>query len=83
MGLVLYAKTERLASPTVTAIYVPDGWTWAELDGTLREHGVAMGGSYGALAGKVFRVGHMGSQADMELVKEGLAVLEEVLSRKK
>ena len=38
-----------------------------------------MGGSYGALAGKVFRIGHMGSQADMELVKRGMDVIERVL----
>jgi aspartate aminotransferase-like enzyme len=79
MGLSLYAKSESLASPTVTAIYVPEGWTWRELDAALRKRGMAVGGSYGDLAGKVFRIGHMGSQADMELVKAGLDVLEEVL----
>ena len=42
---------------------------------------MAVGGSYGLLAGKVFRIGHMGSQADMELVKEGMDILEEVLNK--
>jgi aspartate aminotransferase-like enzyme len=79
MGLELYAKSERMASPTVTAICVPHGWTWKELDGELRGRGMAAGGSYGDLAGKVFRIGHMGSQADMELVREGMDILEEIL----
>ncbi len=82
MGLELYAKDESLASPTVTAIYVPAGWTWAELDAALRAKGAAFGGNYEDLAGKVFRVGHMGSQADMELVRNGMDVLEEVLRSK-
>ena len=79
MGLKLYAAEESLASPTVTAIMVPDGWTWPELDAAFRKEGLGVGGSYGALAGKVFRIGHMGSQADMELVKRGMDVIERVL----
>lgn len=81
MGLELYAKDIKLASPTVTAVKVPSGWTWEQLDGSLREHGMGAGGSYGLLAGKVFRIGHMGSQANMELVKKGMDVLEKVLNK--
>jgi aspartate aminotransferase-like enzyme len=33
------------------------------------------------LAGKVFRIGHMGSQADLGLVERGMDVLEETLLR--
>lgn len=82
MGLKLYAADEALCSPTVTAIMVPDGWTWSGLDAAFREYGLGVGGSYGNLAGKVFRVGHMGSQADIELVKNGMDVIEKVLSSK-
>ncbi len=81
MGLELYAKDERISSPTVTAIKVPLGWSWEQLDERLREEGMAVGGSYGKLAGKVFRIGHMGSQADMELVKGGMDVLAKVLKK--
>jgi aspartate aminotransferase-like enzyme len=35
-----------------------------------------VGGSYGPIAGKVFRLGHMGTQADMGLLKQALVVLE-------
>jgi aspartate aminotransferase-like enzyme len=45
----------------------------------LRARGLAVGGSLGPLAGNVFRIGHMGAQADLALVDRGLDVLEEVL----
>jgi aspartate aminotransferase-like enzyme len=79
MGVKIYPRREELSSPTVTAAMVPKGWTWQKLDGALREKGMVVGGSYGPLAGKVFRIGHMGSQADMDLVKRGMDILEEVL----
>jgi aspartate aminotransferase-like enzyme len=81
MGLEIYAADDSLASPTVTAIKVPKNMSWPELDKKLRARGMAAGGSYGPLAGKVFRIGHMGSQADMGLVKRGMEVLKEVLGK--
>ena len=82
MGLKLYAADESLSSPTVTAVMIPDGWSWNEFDAALRKEGIAVGGSYDALAGKVFRIGHMGSQADMTLLKEALDIIEKVLKEK-
>lgn len=79
LGIRLYPKHEELCSPTVTAAYIPDGWTWKELDVALRSRGMAVGGSYGSLAGRVFRIGHMGSQADMDLVRRGMDALADVL----
>lgn len=81
LGLALFPARVEISSPTVTAVHVPDGWTWAELDTALRRRGMAVGGNYGPLAGKVFRIGHMGAQADMDLVRRGMDVLEEVLAR--
>jgi aspartate aminotransferase-like enzyme len=43
---------------------------------------MVVGGSYGPLAGKVFRIGHMGSQAKRDLVERGMDILEEVLKSK-
>jgi aspartate aminotransferase-like enzyme len=80
MGVRLFPVREEFNAPTVTAAYVPDGWTWPELDRALRAHGMAVGGNYGELAGKVFRIGHMGSQADPMLVEQGMDVLRRVLS---
>jgi len=81
IGVKLFPVREEISSPTVTAAYVPEGWTWAELDGALRAHGMVVGGNYGDLAGKVFRIGHMGSQADEALVARGMDVLAIVLAK--
>ncbi len=79
MGLQLFPRREEWCSPTVTAVKVPEGLPWPELDRRLRERGMAVGGSLGPLAGKVFRIGHMGAQADLDLVRHGMEVLEEAL----
>ncbi|WP_299081369.1 aminotransferase class V-fold PLP-dependent enzyme [uncultured Fretibacterium sp.] len=81
-GLTLFPAREDICSPTVTAFNVPDGWTWPELDAALRKKGLVAGGNYGSLDGRVFRIGHMGSQADEALVKRGMEVLGEVLRSK-
>ncbi len=79
LGLELYPREESACSPTVTAVKVPKAVTWAELDRRLRERGMVVGGSLGPLAGLVFRIGHMGRQANPALVEKALAVLEDVL----
>lgn len=79
MGIELSPRREEWCSPTVTAAKVPERLSWPELDRRLRERGMVVGGSLGPLAGKVFRIGHMGAQADLELVRRGMDVLEEVL----
>lgn len=79
MGLRLFPAAGAISSPTVTAVYVPEGITWEEFDQHLRAHGLAVGNSYGPLAGKIFRIGHMGSQADLTLVNQALDVIESVL----
>jgi aspartate aminotransferase-like enzyme len=80
MGVDLWPARDDIASPTVTAAKVPMNWTWPRLDQRLRAQGMVVGGNYGALAGKVFRIGHMGSQANKMLVKQGMDVLESVLA---
>jgi aspartate aminotransferase-like enzyme len=80
MNVRLFPASAAISAPTVTAAYVPEGWTWDALDRALRAHGMAVGGNYGKLAGKVFRIGHMGSQADTDLVARGMNVLAQVLT---
>lgn len=75
IGLELFPAPEAVSSPTVTAVKVPEGIAWPDLDARFRQHGLAVGGSYGPLAGKVFRLGHMGTQADLDLVESALAVI--------
>jgi aspartate aminotransferase-like enzyme len=89
MGLGLYPSREEYCSPTVTAVYVPlkerggDWDSWADFDEELRKKGLVVGGSYEALTGKVFRIGHMGSQANMAMVERAMDVLQQVLEAKK
>lgn len=66
----------------MTALRVPERLGWAELDRRLRARGVVRGGSYGPLAGRVFRIGHMGGQADPELVGRAMAALAEALAER-
>ncbi len=82
LGIALYPAENAVPSPTVTAAMVPDGFEWQSFDAELRARGLAVGGNYGALAGKVFRLGHMGTQADVSLVSEALGVIESVLRQR-
>jgi len=75
LGLELFPAPDAVPSPTVTAVNVPSGLTWEELDARFRSHGLVAGGSYGPLAGKVFRLGHMGVQADLSLVQQALEAI--------
>jgi aspartate aminotransferase-like enzyme len=79
MGLSLFPRDPATSAPTVTAVKVPDGVSWNQLDAALRRRGMVVGGSYGPLADKVFRVGHMGCQADMDLLERGMDTLAEVV----
>lgn len=79
MGIRIYPADRNFASPTVTAAYMPSGWVWPRLNEALRAEGMGVGGSYGPLSGVVFRIGHMGNQANLELVHRGLDVLEYVI----
>lgn len=78
LGYELFPDPAAIPAPTVTAVLVPDGISWPEFDVKLRNEGLVVGGSYGPLAGKVFRLGHMGSQANMVLAHRALEVLEKV-----
>ena len=63
----------------MTAFKVPEAIGWERLNRELRARGVGVGGNYGALAGKVFRLGHMGTQAHVSLVNEAHTEAEFIL----
>jgi aspartate aminotransferase-like enzyme len=79
LGLELFPKPGAVSSPTVTAVKVPAGIPWPELDRRFRAKGLTVGGSYGPLANKVFRLGHMGSQADVSLVEQAIRAMGDSL----
>ncbi|MCC6175537.1 MAG: alanine--glyoxylate aminotransferase family protein [Chloroflexi bacterium] len=79
LGLSLFPRDEASSSPTVTAFLVPERIGWPALDRQFRERGLIVGGNWERLAGKNFRVGHMGTQADEHLVAAAMDVIGEVL----
>lgn len=79
MGLRLFPAADALLSPTVTALYVPETISWKKFDARLRAEGLVVGGNYGCLANEVFRIGHMGTQADLNMVREAMDIIEGVL----
>lgn len=79
MGLLLFAKDEKYCSPTVTTIQVPKGVEWKKLNANLRTRKMVVGQGLGDYAGKVFRIGHMGEQANQEIVEHGMDILEYIL----
>jgi aspartate aminotransferase-like enzyme len=75
LGLELVAKDEKHASNTVTACFVPEGITDEALLSTLRDdYDIIAAEGRGLLAGRVFRIGHMGyvSKEDIDNVFDAL-----------
>jgi aspartate aminotransferase-like enzyme len=80
MGLRILPE-ERYASNTVTATWLPEGITWKALDELLRtEYQVELQGGQGKLAGKIFRIGHLGWVVEDDL-HGALAALRSSLPR--
>ena len=72
IGVKLFPRPGAVCAPTVTAAMVPEQYTWAEWRQALRDRGLIVSGSFGPMAGKVFRLGHMGMQADSALIANAL-----------
>jgi alanine-glyoxylate transaminase / serine-glyoxylate transaminase / serine-pyruvate transaminase len=67
-GLEMVPRDEGKCSSALTAIYVPEGFKEAELRGLILEKfNMSLGAGLGKLAGKVFRIGHLGSMNDLML----------------
>jgi alanine-glyoxylate transaminase / serine-glyoxylate transaminase / serine-pyruvate transaminase len=75
-GMVPYAARPDLYSDTVTAVKVPEGCSGTDLvQLAASKYGMAFGVGLGEVAGKVFRIGHLGMLTDA-MVLSGLAVAE-------
>ncbi len=75
-GLELCAASPELYSDTVSAIRTPDGFNATDIVTHAAErYGVAFGVGLGEVAGKVFRIGHLGSLTDV-LALSGIATAE-------
>ncbi len=68
-GLKLCAKAPRWHSDTVSAILVPDGFSAADvIDVAFRRYNLALGAGLARLAGKLFRIGHLGDLNELMLL---------------
>jgi aspartate aminotransferase-like enzyme len=74
---------EKYASPIVTGFKARPEFEITEMSNWLAEQrGIAIGGAFGALSGKIFRVGHLGKAAGREYLMDLLFSIEEFLRYK-
>ena len=79
-GLKLCAQSPDLYSDTVSAIIVPEGFDSTRVVvHAADKYGVAFGVGLGEVAGKVFRIGHLGSLTDV-MALSGIATAEMVMA---
>jgi aspartate aminotransferase-like enzyme len=76
LGFALFADAAN-RSKTVTAAQIPDGLDWKTFNGEVKRLGLVLAGGQGRLAGRVFRVGHLGS-VTVEEILGAVATLETV-----
>jgi len=75
-GLPLCAVSPELYSDTVSAIYVPDGLDSDTLvNHAYNAYGVSYGIGLGEMAGKAFRIGHLGAMTEV-IALAGIATIE-------
>ncbi|MDA7428355.1 aminotransferase class V-fold PLP-dependent enzyme [Primorskyibacter aestuariivivens] len=75
-GLELCAADPSVYSDTVSAIRTPDGFNATDIvTHAAEKYGVAFGVGLGEVAGKVFRIGHLGSLTDV-MALSGIATAE-------
>ena len=78
MGLSLFPPAANRCA-TINVVNVAEGVDEAKVRRALLDRGVEMGGGLGALAGKVWRIGVMGHNAQVPRVERFLGALEETL----
>jgi alanine-glyoxylate transaminase/serine-glyoxylate transaminase/serine-pyruvate transaminase len=68
-GLELCARAPKWHSDTVSAIMVPPGFNGAEvIDVAYRRYNLALGAGLARMAGKLFRIGHLGDLNELMLM---------------
>ena len=79
-GMKLCAQSPDLYSDTVSAIFVPEGFDSTRIvTHAADKYGVAFGVGLGEVAGKVFRIGHLGALTDV-MALSGIATAEMVMA---
>ncbi len=77
-GLVPLAA-ETVAAPTLTCMQYPEGIVDLEFRKFLAARGVVLAGALASLAGKAFRIGHMGN-VTTETLKQAIGLIGEALA---
>lgn len=68
-GLEIYCKDADAYSHSLTAVVTPEGFDSAEVIRAARERfGLALGVGLGKVKGKLFRIGHLGSLNELEVL---------------
>jgi alanine-glyoxylate transaminase/serine-glyoxylate transaminase/serine-pyruvate transaminase len=69
LGLNLFAQNPAQCSNSLTAVRMPDGLDSDEfIDHTLKLVDLPLGKGLGKVKGKLFRIGHLGSLNELELI---------------
>lgn len=76
LGFELFADAAN-RSRTVTAAWIPEGLDWKAFNGEVKRRGLVLAGGQGKLAGRIFRMGHLGSVTVDEILA-AIATLEAV-----
>ena len=80
LGLELWPESPTIATSCCTVVRLPDAIKDEDLRGTMRQrYGVMISGGYGELAGKLFRLGHMGVSAHPTTLVAQIGILERTL----
>lgn len=83
LGIPLWTSPEAVNSPTCTAAMLPKGFDFKSWKWALAEYGMYIAGSFGPMDGKIFRIGHMGTQAKKEKMEKALKIMKKVLKKRK
>jgi len=84
MGLELFVENSDARLPTVTTIKVPEGIDWKEATVfCMKNHNIEIAGGLGPTAGKVWRIGVMGTNATKENVERVLKALQDAIKNQK
>ncbi|HSL98390.1 MAG TPA: alanine--glyoxylate aminotransferase family protein [Candidatus Deferrimicrobiaceae bacterium] len=78
LGFELFAEPAH-RSKTVTAAWIPEGLDWKTLNGELKRRNLVLAGGQGKLAGRIFRVGHLG-MVRLDEILAAVGTIEEVLA---
>lgn len=82
-GLSVYGMkalaSEEVAAATLSCILYPEGVNDAEFRGALAKKGLVVAGALAHLAGKAFRIGHMGNTT-VDMLEKALLLIGETLN---